>query len=113
MELVRGFGTPGGTGRLVCRTAARGGPKAAMSAKSSTGMRLWTARLGMFLGTGASLGLTASAEEESRRQRAGEIRVQRMKISTENSMPDDGPRTRVPALTKMAGVVAEVAGVVS
>lgn len=69
--------------------------------------------MGVFLGTGASLGLTASAKAESRRQRTGEIKVQRVKNSTENSMPDDGPRTRLPAPTKTAGVVAEVAGVVS
>lgn len=96
MELINGFGSPGGTGRLVCRTAARGGPKAEMSAKSSIGIRLWTARGGMLLlgtATGeAALGLTASAATaESRRQRAGEIRVQRVKNSTENSIRDDRP----------------------
>lgn len=73
------------------------------------GMRLWTTRVGMFLGAGACLGLTASAAAESKRQRVGEIIVQRIKNSTENSMLEDGPRTRVPAPTKTAGVVVEVA----
>jgi len=73
--MVRGFGSPEATGRLVSRTAARGGPNAAISAKSSMGIRFWTARVGMFFGIGASLGLMASDAAELRRQRTGEIMV--------------------------------------